>query len=275
MAAPVAIVTGGSSGIGELTAHQLHRAGYQVYAAARRTERMGGLTEAGVQVLPVDLTDDASMRELVDRVYTRSGRIDLLVNNAGFGAFGAIETVPMEDARAQFEVNVFGLARLTQLVLPHMRRVGRGRIINVSSIAGYVAEPYGGWYHASKHAVEGLSDCLRMELRPFGIDVVLVEPGPVRTEWNAIAAKSLADASKGTPYEKQARATRRALKTMNSGVVAVPASRVSDVIVRAAVDDNPRARYPVGRRAAAIMLAARWLPTRVTDTITELLYHSR
>lgn len=275
MAAPVAIVTGGSSGIGELTARQLHAKGYQVYAVARRTKRMSGLADAGIHVHEVDLTVDASMRDLVERVKVEQGRIDLLVNNAGFGAFGAVETVPLEDARAQFEVNVFGLARMTQLVLPTMRETGRGRIVNVSSIAGYVAEPYGGWYHASKHAVEGLSDCLRMELRPFGIDVVLVEPGPVRTEWNAIAARSLADASKGTPYEKQARATRRALKAMNSGVLAVPASRVSEVIVRASVDDDPRPRYPVGRRAALIIALAKYLPTRAIDAVTELLYHSR
>ncbi|SDB80797.1 Short-chain dehydrogenase [Raineyella antarctica] len=275
MVAPVAIVTGGSSGIGELTARQLHAKGYQVYAVARRTDRLAGLAESGVHVHAVDLTEDASMRELVDRVHAEQGRIDLLVNNAGFGAFGAVETVPLADARAQFEVNVFGLARMAQLVLPHMREVGRGRIINVSSIAGYVAEPYGGWYHASKHAVEGLSDCLRLELRPFGIDVVLVEPGPVRTEWNAIAAKSLADASRGTPYEKQARATRRALKSMNSSLLSVPASRVSDVIVEAALDDDPRARYPVGRRAAAIIMLAKYLPTRAVDALTGLLYHSR
>ena len=275
MAAPVAIVTGGSSGIGELTARRLHAKGYQVYAVARRTDLMIGLADEGVHVQQVDLTDDASMRDLVDRVYAEQGRIDLLVNNAGFAAFGALETVPMEDARAQFEVNVFGLARMTQLVLPHMREAGRGRIVNVSSIAGYVAEPYGGWYHASKHAVEGLSDCLRLELRPFGIDVILVEPGPVRTEWNAIAAKSLADASRGTPYEKQAKATRRALKTMNSSVLSVPASRVCEVIVDASLDDDPRARYPVGRRAAAIIMMAKYLPTRAIDWLTGLLYHSR
>lgn len=275
MAVPVAIVTGGSSGIGELTARQLQAKGYQVYAVARRTNRMTGLADAGIHVHAVDLTEDASMRDLVERVRVEQGRIDLLVNNAGFGAFGAVETVPLEDARAQFEVNVFGLARMTQLVLPTMREAGRGRIVNVSSIAGHVAEPYGGWYHASKHAVEGLSDCLRMELRPFGVDVVLVEPGPARTEWNAIAARSLAEATKGTPYEKQAKATRRALKAMNSSVLAVPASRVSEVIVQASLDDDPRARYPVGRRAALIITLAKYLPTRATDAVTELLYHSR
>lgn len=275
MVAPVAIVTGGSSGIGELTARHLHAKGYEVYAVARRTSLMEGMGSDGIHVHAVDLTDDASMSALVERVYAEQGRIDLLVNNAGFGAFGAVETVPMADARSQFEVNVFGLGRMTQLVLPHMREAGRGRIINVSSIAGYVAEPYGGWYHASKHAVEGLSDCLRLELKPFGIDVVLVEPGPVKTEWNAIAARSLAEASRGTPYEKQAKATRRALKAMNSSALAVPASRVSDVIVAAALDDDPRPRYPVGRRAAAVITLAKYLPTRAIDLVTGLLYHSR
>lgn len=275
MTAPVAIVTGGSSGIGELTAHRLKERGYTVYAAARRTDRMKGLQRSGIHTRALDLTVDRSMQDLVDTVVAEQGRIDLLINNAGFGAFGAVETVPMRDARAQFEVNVFGLARMTQLVLPQMRAAGTGRVVNVSSIAGYVAEPYGAWYHASKHAVEGLSDCLRMEMKPFGVDVILVEPGPVRTEWNAIAADSLVKSSKGTPYAKHAKATRRALRAMNSGVLAVPASRVADVIVRAATDDKPRARYPVGRRAAAIITAAKYLPTRAVDAVTGLLYFAR
>lgn len=275
MTVPVAIVTGGSSGIGELTARQLKERGYTVYAAARRTDRMKGLERSGIRTRSLDLTVDRSMKDLVDVVMAEQGRIDLLINNAGFGAFGAVETVSMADARAQFEVNVFGLARMTQLVLPQMRTARRGRVVNVSSIAGYVAEPYGAWYHASKHAVEGLSDCLRMEMKPFGVDIVLVEPGPVRTEWNAIAANSLVSSSRGTPYAKQAKATRRALKAMNSGMFAVPASRVAEVIVAAAMADRPSARYPVGRRAAAIMAASKYLPTRAVDGITGLLYHAR
>lgn len=274
MPAPVAIVTGASSGIGELTARQLRARGFEVYAGARRTDRMSGLEPLGVHVIALDVTDDASMVDFVDRVFTEQGRIDVLVNNAGYGAYGAVETVPMEDARAQFDVNVFGLARMTQLVLPHMREAGRGRVINISSIAGVVSEPYGGWYHASKHAVEGLSDCLRQELRPLGIEVVLVEPGPVLTDWNPIAANSLVKASKGTAYEKSAKATKRALKVMNSPAVAVKADAVVDVVMEAATEPDVRARYAVGKRAAAIMFLARVLPTRAVDAVTGLLFRS-
>ncbi len=272
---PVAIVTGGSSGIGELTARDLRARGWEVYAAARRVDRMAPLAEVGIRPAALDVTDDASMTALVDLVVAEQGRIDLLVNNAGYGAFGAVETVPMADARAQFEVNVFGLARMTQLVLPQMRRFRRGRIINVSSIAGQVSEPFGGWYHASKHAVEGLTDCLRQEVRGFGVEVVLVEPGPVQTDWNPIAAASLENASRGTAYEKPARATRRALRVMNSPVVAVRPEAVADVIVTAATERDPRPRYVVGRGARALLTANRLLPTRVTDAITALMFPSR
>src|SRR5262245_52781560 len=153
----VAIVTGASSGIGESTARRLRALGYTVYAAARRVDRMAGLAADGIRVVRLDVTDDASMSALVDHVVAESGRIDVLVNNAGYGSYGAVEDVPLAEARRQFEVNVFGLARLTQLVLPHMRRQGAGRIVNISSIGGKIHEPLGGWYHATKFAVEGLS----------------------------------------------------------------------------------------------------------------------
>lgn len=272
MPAPVAIVTGASSGIGELAARQLREHGFEVYVGARRVQRMEHLADHGIHAMALDVTDDASMVDFVDRVWAAEGRIDVLVNNAGYGEYGALETVSMADAKAQFEVNVFGLARMMQLVLPHMREVGRGRIINISSIAGVVSEPYGAWYHASKHAVEGLSDCVRQEVKPFGIEVILVQPGPAESEWNAGAAKSLVQVSKGTPYEKGARATRRALKVMNSPMVSVRTGTVTDVIVEAATDPDPRARYAVGRGASALMFAAKVLPTRAVDAITGLLF---
>ncbi len=201
MPAPVALVTGGSSGIGEATARRLHELGWTVYAAARRTDRMAGLAGLGIHALALDVTDEASTAAAVDQIIGEQGRIDVLINNAGYGSYGALEDVPLSEARYQFEVNVFGLARLTQLVLPHMRRQRRGRIINVSSIGGRIHEPLGDWYHATKFAVEGLSDSLRAELRPFGIDVVVIQPGAVRTEWGAIAAQNLRrmSASHGLP----------------------------------------------------------------------------
>ena len=161
--AKTVLITGASSGIGEETVKALLAVGHTVYAGARRVERMKGLAEAGAHLLSLDVTDDTSMTAAVQTVLREAGRIDVLINNAGYGSYGALEDVPPEEARRQFDVNLFGLARLTQLVLPAMRAQHSGRIVNVSSIAGKFGEAFGGWYHATKFAVEGLSDSLRME----------------------------------------------------------------------------------------------------------------
>src|SRR6478672_3328346 len=203
-APPVALVTGGSSGIGESTARALLAKGFTVYAVARRVDKMAALASAGVRTFAMDVTDDASMAAGISRIVEEQGRIDVLVNNAGYGSYGAVEDVPIDEARRQFEVNVFGLARLVQLVTPHMRAQGSGRIINISSIGGKFYEPFGAWYHATKFAVEGFSDSLRMELSPFGVQVVIIEPGPIVTEWNAISRDSLVEASRGGAYEGRA-----------------------------------------------------------------------
>src|SRR3954467_7983948 len=157
------------------------------------------------------------MTALVDTILAESGQIDVLVNNAGYGSYGALEDVPIEEARRQFEVNVFGLARLTQLVLPQMRSRRSGRIVNISSMGGRIYEPLGSWYHATKFAVEGLSDSLRMELAPFGIQVVVIQPGAIRTEWAAISADSLEATSSGTAYADQARAAAGVLRAGDQG----------------------------------------------------------
>ena len=185
------LVTGASSGIGEATVRRLLADGLSVFAAARRVERMAPLEAAGATLVALDLTDDASMVAAVAAVERAAGRLDVLVNNAGYGSYGALEDVPIEEGRRQFEVNIFGLARLTQLALPMMRAQGSGRIINVSSMGGVMREPFGAWYHATKFALEGLSDSLRVELRPLGIDVVVIQPGVIRTEWSGIAREGL------------------------------------------------------------------------------------
>ncbi len=188
--AKTVLITGASSGIGEETVKRLMTAGYTVYAGARRLDRMKSLADAGARLLALDVTDDGSMTAAVKTVLQEAGRIDVLINNAGYGSYGALEDVPTEEARRQFDVNIFGLARLTQLVLPAMRAQRSGRIVNISSIGGKFGEPFGCWYHATKFAVEGLSDSLRMELHPFGIDVVVVQPGAAHTEWSRIAQDS-------------------------------------------------------------------------------------
>ena len=269
----MAIVTGASSGIGEATARRLSTAGYQVYAAARRADRMSELAALGITVLTMDVTSEDDVTAGVERVLGQSGRVDALVNNAGYGSFGALEDVPLSEARRQFEVNVFGLARLTQLVLPAMRAQGAGRIVNVSSIGGKIYEPLGTWYHATKFAVEGLSDALRVEVRPFGIDVVVVEPGAIRSEWGAIAADHLKERSGTGPYADQAEAVAKVLSMYERRPQLISGPDVvARAVVAAVTSSRPKTRYVVGRGARAI-LGARWaLPDRGFDRLLKVAY---
>lgn len=275
MTSPVALVTGGSSGIGESTARALLARGFTVYAVARRVDRMLELASEGVHTFAMDVTDDASMVSGVERIIEEQGRIDVLVNNAGYGSYGAVEDVPIDEARRQFEVNVFGLARLVQLVTPHMRAQGSGRIINISSIGGKFYEPFGAWYHATKFAVEGFSDSLRMELRPFGIKVVLIEPGPIRTEWNEIARDSLLERSGEGAYASYARHAYGVMERFDEPSRASTPEEVADKIVKAALAKRPAARYPVGRGARTITTSRDLLPDRVFDEVVSRTYGTR
>jgi NAD(P)-dependent dehydrogenase (short-subunit alcohol dehydrogenase family) len=272
MSKRVAIVTGASSGIGEQTALALAKEGFEVYAVARRVERMKALADQGIHVFAMDVTDDASMVSGIELVMEHSGRIDVLVNNAGYGSYGALEDVPLDEARRQFEVNVFGLARLIQLVTPHMRAARQGRIINVSSIGGKFYEPMGAWYHATKFAVEGLSDSLRIELRPHGIDVVIIEPGPIRTEWNETSRENLVANSKDGAYAEQAEIVRRVLESGDSRRMSSPPQVVARKIVKAVSASSPRARYPVGKGAGTLMTARKLLPDVAFDAVVRRVY---
>jgi NAD(P)-dependent dehydrogenase (short-subunit alcohol dehydrogenase family) len=262
----VAIVTGASSGIGESTAHTLLKAGFTVYAAARRTEKMAALAAEGAKLLSLDVTDEPSMLAAVQRVLSDTGRIDVLVNNAGYGSYGALEDVPLAEARRQMEVNVFGLARMTQLVLPAMRAQGSGTIVNVSSIAGKMYEPLGSWYHATKFAVEGLSDCLRMELKPFGIRVVIIEPGAIATEWSAIAAEGMEKTSGHTAYAGQ---TARHLRLFRDFKTAAKPQVVADAILKAVRSKKPKTRYVMGGGAKPILALRTLLPDKAFDKLME------
>lgn len=267
----VALVTGASSGIGEDTARQLQKAGFTVYGAARRTDRMKELAAAGVRTLALDVTSEASAKEAVAEIISAEGRIDVLVNNAGYGSYGALEDVPLDEARAQIDVNLIGLARMTQLVLPHMRARRSGTIVNISSMGGRFATPLGSWYHASKFAVEGLSDGLRLELKRFGIDVVVIEPGSIRTEWGAIAADKLRATSLNGPYADQARAMVGRLEgSSRPGVrTASPASVIGRAVVQAATARRPRTRYRVGFGASPLIFLRRVLPDRAFDALVK------
>jgi len=267
----VILLTGASSGIGYDTAVALAQQGHKVYAAARRVERMEPLRQYGIVPLKMDVTDEASMKAGVKTLLDAEGRIDVLINNAGYGYFGAVENVPMDDARNQLEVNVFGLARLCQLVLPTMRAQHSGRIINTASVAGRAVFYYGGWYHVSKYAVESLSDAMRMELKPFGIDVVIIEPGAIKTNWGIIAADHLIESSKGTAYEQTGTMMANNLRNMYlSNTISNPAV-VRKAIVRAVNARRPCTRYRIGRMANAIVFFHWLLPTRWWDAFLRLM----
>jgi len=271
----VAIVTGASSGIGEATARHLQQLGYHVYAAARRVDKMAPLSESGIDVVGVDVTDDASLTAFVERVVAEAGRVDVLVNNAGYGSYGAVEDVPLAEARRQFEVNVFGLARLTQLVLPHMRAQRGGRIVNISSIGGKIYEPLAGWYHATKFAVEGLSDSMRVELAPFGIDVAIIEPGAIKTEWGGIAAGSVRSISGATAYADQAVMVANLLDAAESNPRLVsPPEVVARAVGKAATARRPRTRYAVGGGARPILLLRRLLSDRAFDRLIVAMFRA-
>jgi short-subunit dehydrogenase len=261
----VALVTGASSGLGALTAKLLGARGYRVAGAARRPELIRDI--AGVLPVRLDLTDAESIERAVDEVEAMFGRVSILVNNAGYGEFGSLEETPIESARRQFEVNVFGMAQLTQRVLPAMRDAGSGRIVNVSSLAGEFSSPLGGWYHASKFALEAISDSMRAELRPFGIDVTVVQPGPVRTAWHDDAMQSLEATSGNGPYETMATAVARYHRSTQSSAITSDAETVAEVIVEAATAKRPRTRYRVGRGASTAIAFSR-LPDRVFDAMT-------
>lgn len=263
----VALITGASSGMGKSTAKILHSQGYTVYGAARRTDNMRDLAEQGMQILPLDLTRDESIVDTVNTILEKEGRIDILINNAGYGAYGAVEDVPLEEARRQFEVNMFGLARITQLVLPTMRQQKSGRIVNITSMGGKIYTPLGAWYHATKHAVEGWSDCLRLEVAKFGIDVAIVEPGGIKTEWGAIAADNLEQTSGKGAYADMAQKVVSSLKENYAGNRLTASETLARTIARAATDKRPKIRYVDGYLARPLIWMRKWLGDRIFDKL--------
>lgn len=263
----VALITGASSGIGKETAKLLNAKGYSVYAAARRVEKMKDLEKLGVHLVEIDVTDDTSMVSGVNSILAKEGSIDILANIAGYGSYGAIEDVSIDEARHQFEVNLFGLARLTQLVLPKMRQNRYGKIINISSIGGKIYTPFGGWYHATKHAVEGFSDCLRLETKPFGIDVIIIEPGAIASEWSNIAADNLRNTSGKGAYAEAANKTADGMvRTYASNRTSKP-TIVAETILRSITARRPKTRYAVGYMAGTTMFMRRFLSDRMFDRV--------
>ena len=272
------LITGCSSGIGRATTISLHEAGLTVYASARNVESLADLADMGIQTLRLDVTDEESMAAAVTAVEADAGSVGVLINNAGYGLYGPVEQQPMSEVRRQFETNFFGLVRLTQLVLPGMRRARRGRIVNVSSMGGRTTLPGGAFYHASKHAVEAFSDALRMEVAQFGIDVVLIEPGPVKTPWNDVAAASVSTAgqpAEADPYGAYKAAVVASFGTATTGPIARLASTAEDigaVITRAVTARRPRTRYLINPLAKITVGMKALLPDRAYDAALRRQY---
>jgi len=259
------LITGASSGIGKVTAFKLLAEGWNVFAVARRLSRLEDLQKKGAVIIAMDLTDEKSVSEGVKLIDQQAGTIDVLINNAGYGEYGSIEEVSIEEARQQFEVNVFGLARITRTVLPRMRENRYGRIINISSMAGKATAPMGGWYHASKHAVEALSDALRLEVRQFGIDVVVIEPGAIKTEWADIAKENLLKTSGHGPYIRYAEAMAALIDKFYAGRKPATPEKIADIICKAVNAKKPRTRYIATNDARRFIFLKWLLPDRVFD----------
>jgi NAD(P)-dependent dehydrogenase (short-subunit alcohol dehydrogenase family) len=271
------LITGCSSGIGWATAERLARKGWTVYATARDVEKITPLGELGCRLLVLDVTDEESMRSAVEEVERVEGAVGVLINNAGYSQSGAVEEVPMEKVRRQFETNVFGLARMCQLALPGMRRQGFGRIVNLSSMGGKLTFPGGGYYHASKHAVEAISDALRFEVRGFGVEVVVIEPGLIRTGFAETAVDSMGEeAMSSGPYagfdDGVARATRDNYERGPLAKLGGGPEVVAETIERAISVARPRARYTVTPSAKLLISARRLLPDRAWDTLVGFFY---
>lgn len=263
----VALITGASAGIGKATALKLHENGYIVYGAARRLEKMKDLEEAGVHIISLDVCDDNSMENCIKTILEKENRLDVLINNAGYGSFGAIEDVSIEEARMQFEVNIFGLAKLTQLVLPMMRKNNYGKIVNISSMGGKVYTKFGGWYHATKHALEGFSDCLRLETKEFGIDVIIIEPGGIKTDWGIIAAENLKKTSGNGVYAKAANHSADGMAKMYSSNQLTNARVIANTIYKSITVRRPRTRYLKGYMAKPSIFMRKWFGDRIFDRV--------
>jgi short-subunit dehydrogenase len=270
-AGKVCLVTGASSGIGYATALELLRAGHTVYGVARRVDKMEPIRAAGGHTLAMDMKNEADLQRVVDTILNEQGCIDVLVNNAGIGSHGAIEDVSIETGRNLFEVNLFGVARLIQLVLPNLRQHNSGTIINVSSIGGEIALPLGAWYYASKHALEAFSDSLRQEVKQFGINVVLIQPGIIKTEFENETPKELRTLSGHGAYGKMAEAmAKRAETSLGEGSKASDPSVVAKAIRHAIESPAPKPRYAVGYVAGTLLWLNKLLPVRLFDKMVTI-----
>ena len=261
----VILITGASSGIGKDTAINLIKHGHVVYGAARRLEMMQDIIQAGGHAIKMDILKDRNIDDVVNQIINEQNRIDVLINNAGYGLWGAVETISIDEAKRQFDVNIFGLAYLTKKIIPFMREQKSGKIINMSSMGGKVYTPFGAWYHATKYALEGWSDCLRIELKSFGIDVILIEPGVIKTEFQDVMMDSTVERSMGTPYEKKLKALEKATQEMYARGIGSPPSTITKLIIKAINSHNPKRRYVGGLFAKPMLFIKKWFGDKMYE----------
>ena len=254
----VALVTGASAGMGKDIALQLLKDGFVVYAAARRIEQMSDIAAQGGITLKMDITQEDDIVAVVQQIVQNHNGVDVLINNAGFGMYGAIEDTTISDARYQFEVNIFGLASLTQKILPYMRSKKAGTVINISSVGGKIYTPLGAWYHATKHALEGWSDCLRLEVSQFGINVVIIEPGIITTEFGDVMSGPMLKRSGNTAYGSLAQKIAVATARNYAQGQGSPSTVISVLVSKILKTNGPKTRYSIGKLAKPVLFA-RWL----------------
>lgn len=260
-----ALVTGASSGMGKEIAKRLIQDGFHVYAAARHVAKMDDLAKLGATPLRMDITKEEEIRAAVDTILMEADGVDVLVNNAGFGLYGPIEEVGIGEARYQFEVNLFGPARLTQLLLPAMRKRRSGTIVNITSMGGKIYTLLGGWYHATKHALEGWSDCLRLELAPLGINVVVIEPGLIETGFGDVVAQGLLNRSGNGAYADMTRAVAKSTEAAYGHGRGTDPGVIARVVSKAVKTVKPRTRYVAGQYAMPMIMIRKWLGDRMFD----------
>ncbi len=261
----IVLITGASSGMGKEAAKILAKQGHKVYAGARSVDKMEDLKRFGIVPIGMDVSKTEDNRRAVDMILEKDRRIDILINNAGFGLYGPVELVPMEDGRYQFDVNYFGLVELTQMVLPHMRRQKSGRIVNISSMGGKIYTPLGAWYHATKHAIEGFSDCLRIEVKEFGIDVVVIEPGAIRTNFGAVVGEQLKKYDNGNAYKGQIDPYLKLMDSPRMQTMGTDPEVLGETIAKAATVRKPKTRYVKGQMARTMIWMRRLFGDRGYD----------
>jgi NAD(P)-dependent dehydrogenase (short-subunit alcohol dehydrogenase family) len=262
-----ALVTGASSGMGKAIALQLIADGFQVYAAARQVDKMKDLAQLGAKILRMDVSREEEIGAAIDTILSEVDAVDVLVNNAGFGLFGPVEDIDLSEARYQFEVNLFGAARVTQLLLPAMRKKAAGTIVNVTSMGGKIYTPLGAWYHATKHALEGWSDCLRLELAEFGIRVVVIEPGIIETGFGDVAAKGLLERSARGPYRDIAVAVTEATRKSYGQGTGTDPGVIARIVSKAVRAKRPKTRYVAGKFAWPLIAIRQWFGDRAFDRV--------